>query len=75
MGQKLRHRGHEAPKDNQQPIGLSVSRFVLKKQAAPGDGAAWLAKSSGEEGELVYRDGPDGWFVADAGASFLAYWS
>jgi hypothetical protein len=40
------------------PLWLEVS--PQKKQAAPGDGAAWLAKSSGEEGELVYSDGPVG---------------
>ena len=41
-------------------VSFVVKGSRLKKQAAPGDGAAWLAKSSGEEGELVYSDGPVG---------------
>jgi hypothetical protein len=41
-------------------VSFVVRGLASKKQAAPGDGAAWLAKSSGEEGELVYSDGPVG---------------
>jgi hypothetical protein len=45
-----------------------VFPFPKKSRPLRGMEQPVLAKSSGEEGELVYKDGPDGWFVADAGA-------
>src|ERR1700690_1833200 len=51
------------------PLWLKPLSFQQKIRPLRGMEQPVLAKSSGEEGKLVYRDGPDGAFVAAAGVA------